>query len=90
MMQRPVAMTDLELVGGRVTYVPKRPGEPDTTWANIFKITQDLGWKPTVPFDEGVRRMMVDIALWRDAPLWDTESIAAATKTWFQYLGRTD
>ena len=63
----------VELVGGRVTYVPKRPGEPDTTWADISKITQDLGWKPTVPFDEGVRRMMVDIALWRDAPLWDTE-----------------
>ena len=79
----------VELVGGRVTYVPKRPGEPDTTWADISKIIQDLGWKPTVPFDEGVRRMMVDIALWRDAPLWDTESIAEATKTWFQYLGRT-
>ena len=78
----------VELVGGRVVYVPKRPGEPDTTWADNSKIVQDLGWEPTVPFDEGVRRMMVDIALWRDAPLWDTESIATATKTWFQYLGR--
>jgi len=78
----------VELIGGRVVYVPKRPREPDTTWADISMIMQDLGWKPTVPFDEGVRKMMVDIELWRDAPLWDTESIAMASKTWFQYLGR--
>ena len=39
-----------------------------------------------VPFDEGVRRMMADIELWRDAPLWDPQSIADATKTWFEYL----
>ena len=31
--------------------------------------------------------MMEDIELWRDAPLWDPQSIAVATKTWFQYLG---
>ena len=31
--------------------------------------------------------MMADIELWRDAPLWDPQSIAAATKTWFEYLG---
>ena len=80
----------VELVGGPVTFVPKRPGEPDTTWSDNTRTVQDLGWKPTVPFDEGVRRMMVDIELWRDAPLWDTELIAAATSTWFRYLGRAD
>ena len=30
--------------------------------------------------------MMADIDYWRDAPLWDPESIAQATKTWFEYL----
>ncbi len=30
---------------------------------------------------------MEDIELWRDAPLWDPQSIADATKTWFEYLG---
>jgi UDP-glucose 4-epimerase len=78
----------VELLGGSVVYIPKRPGEPDCTWADIGKIQRDLGWKPVVPFDQGVRRMMEDIDLWRDAPLWDPQSIAVATKTWFEYLGR--
>ncbi len=78
----------VELLGGPVVYIPKRPGEPDCTWADIGKIQRDLGWKPVVPFDQGVRRMMEDIELWRDAPLWDPQSIAVATKTWFEYLGR--
>jgi len=34
-----------------------------------------------------VRRMMAEIDKWRDAPLWDPESIARATRTWFDYLG---
>jgi UDP-glucose 4-epimerase len=78
----------VELLGGPVIYIPKRPGEPDCTWADIGKIRRDLGWEPVVPFDQGVRRMMEDIELWRDAPLWDPQSIAVATKTWFEYLGR--
>ena len=78
----------VELLGGSVVYIPKRPGEPDCTWADIGKIQHDLGWKAAVPFDQGVHRMMEDIELWRDAPLWDPQSIAVATKTWFEYLGR--
>jgi UDP-glucose 4-epimerase len=78
----------VELLEGPVVHIPKRPGEPDCTWADIAKIQRDLGWKPVVPFDEGVRRMIADIEHWRDAPLWDPQSIARATQTWFQYLGR--
>jgi UDP-glucose 4-epimerase len=77
----------VELLGGETVHIPKRPGEPDCTWADISKIQRDLGWKPRVPFEEGVRRMLEDIEQWRDAPLWDPESIAAATRTWFEYLG---
>jgi UDP-glucose 4-epimerase len=33
--------------------------------------------------------MAKDIEAWRDAPLWDPQSIAEATKTWFQYLGNS-
>jgi UDP-glucose 4-epimerase len=78
----------VELLGGPVIHIPKRPGEPDCTWADIGKIKRELEWKPTVSFDQGVRRMAEDIELWRDAPLWDPQSIAAATRTWFQYLAK--
>ncbi len=77
----------VELLGGDVVHVPKRPGEPDCTWADITKIKRDLGWTPRVSFEEGVRRILADIDYWRDAPLWDEASIAEATKTWFHYLG---
>jgi UDP-glucose 4-epimerase len=76
----------VELLGGEKTHIPKRPGEPDCTWADISKITRDLKWKPLVPFEEGVRRMVDQIDYWREAPVWDEASIASATKTWFQYL----
>jgi UDP-glucose 4-epimerase len=78
----------VELIGGDVVYIPKRPGEPDVTWADIGKIRRDLGWRPTVPFERGVKQMLADIELWHDAPLWDPQSISAATKTWFEHLGR--
>jgi len=77
----------VELIGGSVVNIPKRPGEPNVTWADISKITRDLGWKPNIPFEEGVARMMAEIQNWRDAPLWDPESIEIATKTWFDALG---
>jgi UDP-glucose 4-epimerase len=79
----------VDLLGGEKVYIPKRPGEPDCTWADITKITRDLGWRPRVSFEEGVARMAKDIEAWRDAPLWDPKSIAEATKTWFQYLGNS-
>ena len=34
----------VELIGGPVIHIPKRPGEPDCTWADISKITRELGW----------------------------------------------
>lgn len=78
----------IELIGGEVEYLPKRPGEPDCTWADIHKIQRDLGWKPEITFPEGVARMMAEIQNWQDAPLWDRSSITAATATWFKYLGQ--
>lgn len=76
----------VELIGGDVVYLPKRPGEPDCTWADISKIQIQLDWSPEVSFVDGVAKMMADIDKWQDAPLWDVESIAVATKTWFQYM----
>ncbi len=76
----------VELLGGPVLHIPKRPGEPDATWADIGKIKAQLGWAQQVSFEEGVGRVLASIDYWRDAPLWDPESIANATKTWFSAL----
>jgi UDP-glucose 4-epimerase len=78
----------VELIGGEVSYVPKRPGEPDCTWADTTKIRARLGWAPQMSFEEGVASMLRDIRRWEDAPVWDPTSIAAATKTWFEFLAR--
>ena len=78
----------IELMGGDVVHVPKRPGEPDCTWADISKIQRALGWKAEVSFPEGVRTMLGQIDEWRAAPLWTPEKIEAATRTWFEHLAR--
>ena len=77
-----------ELLGGEVTYIPKRPGEPDCTLAEIIKIRDFLGWKPRVSFEEGVKGMLANIEYWREAPVWDPASISKATEDWFKYLSK--
>lgn len=76
----------VELLEGPITYIPKRPGEPDCTFADVSKIEKKLGWKAKVSFEEGVRRILSRIDDFRDAPLWEPQSITEATKSWFQYL----
>jgi len=75
-----------ELLGGERIFIPKRPGEPDCTWADITRIRTELGWAPSVAFEEGVRAMLDHIDFWRDAPVWDPASIAEATKNWVAFL----
>jgi UDP-glucose 4-epimerase len=76
----------VELLGGEKTYIPKRPGEPDCTWADVSSISSELGWKPEVSFEQGVANIVANIDYWRNAPLWDPDSIANATKTWFEFM----
>ena len=78
----------VELLGGEVTYIPKRPGEPDCTHADITRITAELGWKQRVSFEEGVAKIVANIDYWRNAPLWDPASIAQATRTWFEFMSQ--
>lgn len=76
----------VELLGGTVTYIPKRPGEPDCTQADISKIKRILNWKPKVSFEEGVELLLKNIKDWKEAPVWTKETIEEATKEWFHYL----
>ena len=76
----------VELLGGDIVHIPKRPGEPDCTWADITKAKKLLGWEPKISFEEGVKILLENIDYWREAPVWDRKSIATATKKWFEYL----
>jgi UDP-glucose 4-epimerase len=76
----------VSLLDGPVEFIPKRPGEPDLTFADIGKIQKVLGWKPSVSFEDGVALMLEAIDSWKEAPVWDPEKIRKATETWFKYL----
>ena len=74
------------LLGGDVVYVPKRPGEPECTWADLTKITNELGWTPQVSLEAGVAELLKHIDDWACAPVWDADSISRATQAWFGAL----
>ncbi|HLQ32305.1 MAG TPA: SDR family oxidoreductase [Chloroflexota bacterium] len=80
----------VELLGGPVVHIPKRPGEPDCTFADTSKIRSTLGWQPSVSFEAGVAEMLKHIDNWREAPVWDVNSIAEANRDWFAFLGNLE
>jgi UDP-glucose 4-epimerase len=79
----------VDLLGGEVIHLPKRPGEPDCTQADVTKIRDLVGWRAEVPFEKGVEVMLEHIEMWRDAPVWTESSIEKATENWFRFLGRS-
>lgn len=80
----------VELLKGEVVYIPKRPGEPDCTFADVAKIEKMMGWKAQVSFEAGVHYLLDSIDDYRDAPLWDPQTIEKATKSWFECLAKTE
>lgn len=77
----------VKLLGGPVVYIPKRPGEPDCTFADITKIKQLLHWEPLISLEEGIKILLDNIKDWGKAPVWTPKSISEATKEWFKNLG---
>ena len=71
---------------GKKIFIPKRPGEPDKTFANIEKIKKYLKWKPKVNIDQGIKLLLKNIDDWKEAPVWTKKKIHIATKSWFMYL----
>ena len=78
----------VSLLQGEKINIPKRPAEPDCTWANIGKIKSMLGWEPKVSFAEGVTKILKEIDYWKDAPVWTPETIEKETQDWFKYLSK--
>lgn len=78
----------VNFLGGERTYIPKRPGEPDCTFADIQKIKYLLHWAPKVSFEEGIKIMLDNIDFWKEAKVWEPDSIREATKDWFKFLDR--
>ena len=77
----------VELLRGEKTFIPKRPGEPDCTFADISKIKNEISWSPKVSIEEGIQYLIENIDYWKEAPLWTPEKIKDATSDWFKFLG---
>ena len=77
-----------KLISGKKIRVPKRPGEPSRSWANIIKIKKKLNWKPKIKIEQGVKELLDNIHYWKDSPVWTPKTIKKATKNWFKLLGK--
>jgi len=75
-----------KLIGGKKVFIPKRPGEPNRSLADISKIKKDLRWRPKITIEEGVKDLLSKIRYWNKAPVWTPNSIKEATKIWFKLL----
>ena len=76
----------VKLLGGKKIYIPKRPGEPDCTFADIKKIKKYLNWSPKISIEKGIKIIKENINYWKNAPIWTKDKIKIATKDWFKYL----
>ena len=83
----PVKILDLvKIIGGKYINIPKRPGEPNITHANIKEAKRILRWSPKVSFNEGMSILIKNINYWKEAPLWTKNKIKIQTKNWFKFL----
>ena len=42
----------VKIIGGNKIYVPKRPGEPNMTYADIKKAKKILNWRPKITLEK--------------------------------------
>lgn len=45
------------IIGGKKTFIPKRPSEPNRSLASISKIKKDINWKPKISINDGVKKL---------------------------------
>ena len=75
-----------ELLEGEKVYIPKRPGEPEKSLADISKIKKTLSWEPKISLEKGIKIMLENIDFWKSAPVWTPSSINDITSDWFKFL----
>ena len=75
-----------QIIGGNTVNIPKRPGEPDRTYADIQKAANLLNWTPRISIKQGLELTLKDAMSWADAPAWSVTDIEKATTTWFKFL----
>tara|TARA_B100001250_G_scaffold412903_1_gene445385 strand:- start:2388 stop:3368 length:981 start_codon:yes stop_codon:yes gene_type:complete len=76
----------VKLLKGKKVKIPKRPGEPEITFADISKVKKKLKWKPKIKIEKGIKLLLENLDYWKSAPVWTPKKIAIATKDWFKYL----
>ena len=62
-------------------FIPKRPGEPDKTFANIKKIEKIYNWKPKVTLDMGMKIILSNLREWDNTKLWKKMKLRMLLKT---------
>ena len=77
-----------DIIGGNKVKIPKRPGEPDRSLADISKIKAHFNWQPKITINEGIKMLLKNINEWKEAPVWTPETIKEATKSWFELLSK--
>jgi UDP-glucose 4-epimerase len=76
----------VSFLDGKKIFIPKRPGEPKSTFADISKIRKETNWTPKVNIKQGISLMLKNIFIWKNAPIWNVRSIKKETKRWFKFL----
>jgi UDP-glucose 4-epimerase len=66
--------------------IPKRPGEPEITHANIKLVKKELNWSAKITIDKGIGLILKELQYWKKAPLWTPSKIKKATVEWFKHI----
>ena len=78
------------LISDKTISLPKRPGEPNQTYADITKAKSMLDWVPEVTLEEGLRKIIEANEDWSTVKAWDIKEIERETKSWFKALTKED
>ena len=72
----PVSVNQIvKMLNGKKIFIPKRPGEPDITVADITNIKKYLNWKPRVDIKLGIKKLLYNLDYWKNAPVWTSIKI---------------